>query len=62
MRWFKPQTKSYDENNVLHRLLNGRDTRWYAGDLLKLNLIIVSPSSVKQGQALMISSSSSSRR
>jgi hypothetical protein len=30
------------DNSVLGQLLKGRDTRWYAGDLLKINLIIVS--------------------
>jgi hypothetical protein len=30
-----------EDNTVLRQLMKGRDTRWYAGDLLKLNLIIV---------------------
>jgi hypothetical protein len=30
------------DNTVLRQLLKGRDTRWYAGDLLKVNLVIVS--------------------
>jgi hypothetical protein len=32
-----------EDNTVLRQLMKGRDTRWYAGDLLKLNLIIVGP-------------------
>ena len=35
-----PQT--FDENDPLRILLRGRDTSWYKGDLLKINLIIVS--------------------
>jgi hypothetical protein len=30
-----------EDNTVLSQLMKGRDTRWYAGDLLKINLIIV---------------------
>lgn len=45
--FLKPKAQPLDENNVLRRLLKDRDTRWYAGDLLKLNLIIVIRSSLK---------------
>jgi hypothetical protein len=38
----KVATSPVQDNSVLHQLLKGRDTRWYAGDLLKINLIIVS--------------------
>jgi len=35
-------TQPVDENDPLRVLLRGRDTSWYKGDLLKINLIIVS--------------------
>lgn len=38
----KPRAEAVQDNSVLTQLLKGRDTRWYAGDLLKINLIIVS--------------------
>ena len=34
--------EAVQDNSVLTQLLKGRDTRWYAGDLLKINLVIVS--------------------
>jgi hypothetical protein len=37
-----PIAEAVQDNSVLHQLLKGRDTRWYAGDLLKINLVIVS--------------------
>jgi hypothetical protein len=37
-----PIAEAVQDNSVLQQLLKGRDTRWYAGDLLKINLIIVS--------------------
>lgn len=37
-----PIAEAVQDNSVLQQLLKGRDTRWYAGDLLKINLVIVS--------------------
>lgn len=40
--FFKPKAAPLDDNTILRQLMKDRDTRWYAGDLLKINLIIVS--------------------
>ena len=40
----KPRAVPLDDSNVLRQLMKDRDTRWYAGKLLKVNLIIVSAS------------------
>jgi hypothetical protein len=42
LRRKSPIADAVQDNSVLQQLLKGRDTRWYAGDLLKINLIIVS--------------------
>lgn len=45
----KSRAVPLDDNNVLRQLMKDRDTRWYAGKLLKVNLIIVSESQIFSG-------------
>lgn len=50
----KPIATPIDENNVLRQLMKDRDTRWYAGKLLKVNLIIVSRMSLPSNSSIWL--------